>query len=214
VGLLRASTDAGSLCCGIASSSGELSAFDGAGNKESFRKGVRMFTVRRRISLGFPVIALVVVGAMGGCGGGTKTVTASNTQSTTTSGTGSTAATSTPTSTSGAATPTSTPSPAAEAAAATACLKGRNAQVKQLTPGGGDYGIDAKVAAGPNPVVNNVRMVFTPSPTRAQVEFKYAASQGATPTTVGNNIIAYFEPPTQVNQQFALGCFNQAAASG
>src|SRR4051794_31805204 len=107
-----------------------------------------MFTTRRQISFGLPVIALIVMGAVAGCGGSsTKTVTAGS-ESTAT-----------------ATTATATPSGdvATEAQVATDCLSGKYAEVKQLESQNGDAGIDAVVFYGPNPVENHVRVYFTPS---------------------------------------------------
>ena len=162
--------------------------------------------MRRPFRLGLPVIALVVMGAVGGCGGGTKTVTVSSTGSTATAGTESTA------STQSTATPTSSGDPATEAEAATNCLKGPHAEVKQLTPAQGNYGIDAFVTIGRN--FNHIAMIFTPSPTGAEAASKFLASEGATPRIVGNNVVAYFGAPTPANQQVTETCFSQATGSG
>ena len=155
--------------------------------------------MRRPFSFVLPVIALVVMGAVGGCGGGTKTVTVGSTESTTTASTQSTA------------TATSSGDPAVEAEAATTCLKGPRAEVKQLTPAQGNYGIDAFVVIGRNR--NHIAMIFTPSTSAAESASKFLASEGATPRVVGNNVIAYFEAPTPANQQFIENCFNQATGS-
>ncbi len=166
--------------------------------------------MRRPFSFGLPVIALAVMGAVGGCGGGTKTVTVSSTESTAIATTQSTAtATATTQST---ATPTSSGDPATEAQAATNCLKGPHAEVKQLTPAQGNYGIDAFVTVGRN--FNHIGMIFTPSPTGAEAASKFLASEGATPRIVGNNVVAYFGAPTPANQQVTENCFSQATGSG
>ena len=166
--------------------------------------------MRRPFSFGLPVIALVVMGAVGGCGGSTKTVTVGSTESTTTAGTESTATTTA--STQSTATANSPGDPATEAEAATNCLKGPKAEVKQLTPAQGNYGIDAFVTVGRNS--NHIAMIFTPSPTAAESASKFLASEGATPRIVGNNVLGYFNAPTPANQQFTESCFSQATGSG
>lgn len=163
--------------------------------------------MRRPFSLGLPLIALVVMGAAGGCGGGTKTVTVSSTESTATAST----ATTTTASTQSTASPNSSGDPATEAEAATNCLKGPKAEVKQLTPAQGNYGIDAFIAVGRN--TNHIAMIFTPSPTGAESASKFLASEGATPRIVGNNVLGYFNAPTPANQQFTESCFNQTTGS-
>jgi hypothetical protein len=164
--------------------------------------------MRRLFSFGLPVIALVAIGAVSGCGGGTKTVTASGTESTATASDQSTATT---VSTQGAATPSSSGDPAAEAEAATSCLRGPRAEVKQLTPAQGNYGIDAFVTEGRNR--NHIAMIFTPSPAAAETASKFLASEGSIPRIVGNNVIAFFEAPTPANQQATENCFSQATGS-
>ena len=156
--------------------------------------------MRRPFCFGLAVIALVVIGAVGGCGGGTKTVTVGSTGSTTTASTESTA------------TPTPSGDPATEAEAATNCLKGPRAEVKQLTPAQGNYGVDAFVTVGRNR--NHVAMIFTPSTSAAESASKFLASEGSTPRVEGNNVVAYFEAPTPANQQFTENCFSEATGSG
>jgi hypothetical protein len=116
--------------------------------------------------------------------------------------------------------PTTTPAPApppadpaAQATAATNCLRGKHATIKPQSPYRGTYALVATVYAGPNPVATEIAMAFAPSPTKARIESKAIARAGGTPSLQGNSVLAYFDPPTPVNQRFVQNCFDKAVGS-